>query len=149
MPRNKYLYGVSLMVMIAGVTLAIYNFSSLQTTGLAQVPNKMTPLTATYTINRFSSSDTLPTSTETRGFAVRSDGSSVELFFRPDPAGSSKLTTMSVITDVSTRRTVNLVQFGKWKTTYPLAEQQINSVAKRPIPTALVSPRGSYLASKS
>lgn len=128
MTKKRSLYVMITMAVSAILALVVYHSAS-STSGL---PHRMTPLTATYTITRFSAGDALPINTETRGFAVAGNGSSVELFYRPDPAFPVKFVAIRVVTDISAKQRIHIVPFGQSKSTYPLTDEQANREVRQP-----------------
>lgn len=132
----------------ASAALAVSSFQYISprlTTVSAQGPGRITPLSASYNTTVFKGNDAVPFSSETKGFAVRSDGSSVELFYRPDPEDSSKISTLRIVTDVATRKRVNLVPFAKRKTTYSLSPRDLSAAVMHPVAGCVGKPSGTLL----
>lgn len=99
----------------------------------AQTPAQIFPFTALVVNASFEPGSSIATQTEVRTFAVRSDGSTVELFHRPDPSGTGRTLYIRKIIDVQGKRKVVVDPFSESTTTYPLQDKAVAFHAAKPI----------------
>jgi hypothetical protein len=111
----------------------------------AQTTGQIFPFTALVLHATFQSGSSIPTHTEVRTFAVLSDGSTVELFHRPDPSGSGKTLYIRKIIDVQGKRKVVVDPFSESKTTYPLQDKAVAFHAAKAMSTCDGSQDGAQL----
>jgi hypothetical protein len=73
----------------------------------------------------------VPVHSEMRTLAVRSDGSSVELFHRKDPSGSGNVIFIRSILDVPNKQRVVVDPISESLITFPLVDQAVSAFAVR------------------
>jgi hypothetical protein len=73
----------------------------------------------------------VPVHSEMRSLAVRSDGSSAELFHRKDPSGSGNVIFIRGIVDVPNKQRVLVDPISESLITYPLADEAVSTFAIR------------------
>lgn len=89
----------------------------------AQTPTKRVLFTADRDRLTFVPGHSLPEREESQVFAVRADGSFVELYKRRDPQGGQKVYYISKITDITAKKQSVLIPFGESVLTYPMRSE--------------------------
>lgn len=112
----------ALSVGLGVVSVALFAQRFRQSVYAQSVPVK--PFTATYNITEFFNE--MPRAPQLQGFMRRSDGSNVVLHYRPDPRGGTKLMSINVVSDFTTKKATRVMQFIDTTTTYPIQQAEAN-----------------------
>lgn len=123
------------LLLFGAASLVAVSFVSARRTSPVQASANANPRIAAFTgaytaISYKGAERTTVTFIQNKGIAVRSDGSSVDMFYR---SGTGKtVTTMRIVTDLPNRQKVNVDPFSESITTYPLTASQVAHLSTPP-----------------
>jgi len=145
---KRMFIGLGVLVVLAATTWRIrILMAGAPSPPIAQANGQpqIHPFTALVLHATFLPGNSIPRETEVRTLAVRSDGSTVELFHRPDPSGSGKVLYLRKMMDAPGMRKVIIDPFSESTVTYPLTDKAVAYHTVKPMSTCDGTEAGTQL----